>query len=353
MNVTYLIGAGASAQAIPTVRDFNTRFILFIDLLKDSDPTINDKVREFYQAVKEDVPTHYSVDTYARKLLFQNDEKYIAFKTLLSFYFLFEQMKESENLLKLIPVTDKEAILKQISIKKDPRYDAFFAALIKKETERLPVNLSIISWNYDLQFELSFAEFLGIPIELAFRRLATYPCPSSEVSSYVEKASFLKLNGIAGIYYDHKSKGGRDSSYKLWIDPKENKFDNTAISYCNTEINLNLSISQKVHESLLTFAWDKGNEVDQARKRAKKIIEETNSLIIIGYSFPNYNRTTDKEIFSSITPAKLKNIYLQVSNQDYDLCKSGFEASLPQNSWNLQITPIPYLSLFYIDNSLL
>ena len=58
----------------------------------------------------------------------------------------------------------------------------------------------------------------------------------------------------------------------------------------------------------LLFAWEK-TEFDKRRKILYDKIEDAQVLVVIGYSFPFFNRETDREIFSKME--KLNRIYIQ------------------------------------------
>jgi len=49
----------------------------------------------------------------------------------------------------------------QVRMQPDYRYDSFFASILN-DLQSFPENIKILSWNYDLQFEISFAEYSGI-----------------------------------------------------------------------------------------------------------------------------------------------------------------------------------------------
>ena len=145
MNVTYLLGAGASIEAIPAVGEkFNERFMVFCQLLvincRDSYPPTS-KNRDFIERAIRELPKHYSVDTYARKLFFQNTNEYAAFKILLSSYFLFEQMGGNRHEIGFIDSTLDASFNKNFPYnrkKLDPRYDVLYAALLDEKEKQLP-----------------------------------------------------------------------------------------------------------------------------------------------------------------------------------------------------------------------
>lgn len=64
-----------------------------------------------------------------------------------------------DNLKKLKVCLSAYLILEQILNTPDPRYDAFFASIIKERSTNFPKNVRIVSWNYDYQLELAHSEY--------------------------------------------------------------------------------------------------------------------------------------------------------------------------------------------------
>jgi hypothetical protein len=94
------------------------------------------------------------------------------------------------------------------------------------------------------------------------------------------------------------------------------------------------------HESLLSFAWGNTDNTEKELftsnrlKKAQNIAQETDILVIIGYSFPYFNREVDKEIFKSILQRNsLQKIYCQDPSAMEVFCKisSGFQTISKSN----------------------
>ncbi len=68
------------------------------------------------------------------------------------------------------------------------------------------------------------------------------------------------------------------------------------------------------YKSMIDFAWEEDNEYTKAsRKLALQVAERTDYLIVIGYSFPYFNREIDTALIETMQKSnKLKSIYLQV-----------------------------------------
>jgi hypothetical protein len=154
-EITYLIGAGASCQALPIVSDMASEIaecINWLDQQYKHHRIINRfstvDAKKFLNVIEDldwlrkicDTKRNFSVDTYARKLsLSGKKDEYVKLKNILSFYFTVEQKRNPP----------------------DVRYDNFWASILKHKL-KFPDNIKIVSWNYDFQFELTYQDFVGI-----------------------------------------------------------------------------------------------------------------------------------------------------------------------------------------------
>lgn len=152
MNITYLLGAGASYYALPVVNQISDKLQHFenelgtfldpneqrgkhfintyghLNIAGEKSPAISTVLNELKEDVawlRKENAKHYSIDTLARKLYLKQD-----FKTLLK--------------LKVI-LANFFAYLQNMSF--DYRYDSFFASILE-EQNNLPPNIKIASWNY-------------------------------------------------------------------------------------------------------------------------------------------------------------------------------------------------------------
>jgi hypothetical protein len=189
MNITYYLGAGASYNALPVVNEINARLMIFKAAVDDESNTweyniylreVQDiNIKEVGQQLSKDIDwvineahRHQTVDTLAKKLFVLQDgvEDLLKLKRVLTVYFLFEQFYKGN----IRPKVPKEL--------PDKRYDSFIASIISTEKGKLklPGEIKIITWNYDLQFELSIREYLkGKTI--------------SEIQEWIQGITFKKL----------------------------------------------------------------------------------------------------------------------------------------------------------------
>lgn len=319
-NLTYYLGAGASVQAIPTVGErFNEEFILFCWVVTERESNFSnyEALSNFVQEVISSLPKHFSPDTLARKFMFQDINKYVAYKRLLSFFFVFKQ-----TFFKGEPNSHASVELKKKTNKFiDARYDVVFAALLDEQTKKLPATIRFVSWNYDMQLELSYNSFYPhLTIGDCCDRLGTYPTHFNDYTQPSD-AKLVKLNGTAGLKRLHTSirlfdmHSFKEMSYSEFFSIVKKETNNALTSTKNFES----------YNDAFYFAWDSQSTIEDkgltdrsiaegARKRAKEIISETDILVVIGYSFPLYNRKIDLEILSSVKDGA--EIYLQLPTEE-------------------------------------
>ncbi|MEY2829037.1 MAG: hypothetical protein RIQ33_895, partial [Bacteroidota bacterium] len=171
--VTYLLGAGASANALPLVGDdFKNRFEVFVNDIKRVRPANQSRLRHynsFLDDALKHIKNHASPDTYAKKRFLLGEQHktiYEQFKRILSCYIIWEQINkpEIERLLKSTQVQTLPNLIEHINhlekvIKvNDDRYDVLCAAL-QNAPAKLPHNFSLITWNYDWQFEKTLNQY--------------------------------------------------------------------------------------------------------------------------------------------------------------------------------------------------
>lgn len=306
-NITYLFGAGASAgtserRSLPVVKEIPERLLSFIDYLKtnftaldteitelsdyyDPTKTYSDYKKELISDLKwliNEAENHASVDTFAKKLTLQEKNlELIKLKTLLTIYFSYEQIKS--------PI--------------DIRYDAFFASLFTS-LKNLPDDISILSWNYDSQFELSFSEFLdnnrlsGVEDHLRIRSKGI-------VSNYDSGFGIYKINGTARNFIEKRNYKAEKSILNRRKDTLDDSFLRKAIDlYAQT-------LAGRLQPSL-SFAWEEDVSEKSIVDKAARAVQNSNVLVVIGYSFPFFNRKIDKTIIQCM--GQLNKVYIQDPN---------------------------------------
>lgn len=313
MNLTYLLGAGASANALPIISGMNERMRLFIKHLYKKGNALNSETLAKLYELAAVIEKHYTIDTYARKLYLRNESCQFL-NSFLAAYLTYEQMSKEDNLEDQEILNPKTELNKKCNEKikttLDYRYDSFFATLLSQNEGKLilPPSANIISWNYDSQIELAYMNYLKKPsLDRAQEILNVFP---SNNSRRIEdgKSKVIKLNGYTGFFGNNEDKG--QFSYKQLRFSKEN-----AIAMSE------LFNKKRKPSNNIKFSWIKDKQTDEARKQAQEILRKTKVLVVIGYSFPYFNRVVDKEIFLGFED-KLPTVYLQTRLDDFESIKN-------------------------------
>jgi len=354
MNITYLLGAGASYNALPIVEqipaelesfanEFNPGRLSIIELrnfdynknsaTKFLNKFIHDKeaqrkhhinLKKFHEAIswlKSEAVSHTSIDTFAKKLYLQeNSTDLRKLKLILSCFFLYLQSKSNGF---------------------DKRYDSFFASVLDDLNE-LPEKIKILSWNYDSQLEKAFQNFSNCTLNEAKNILRIHSKGDVAFDSYdPNEFCIYKINGTTNV------KKGNYEVKNILSDFNIDNVDQTELfldSFKNLE-NLNFAPN-------MTFAWEEFNAQKGFFPNLSHSISQTEILIIIGYSFPFFNRKVDEFILNSMS--NLKKIYVQDPNNSSDIIEK-IKGLIPDkthiiNGYKEQIDyfEINYTDQFYI-----
>lgn len=306
-NVTYLIGAGASAgkrtndgriiEGLPVVNEITNRLGDYVYGIKNATfPTdmrwtnpyleMNDKSDWEYakQRLLNNLDYLYNacrnnatIDTYAKKLVLKEKREDLEhLERMLAFYF----------------------VLEQVLCAPDSRYDTFLANILQ-DRKQFPAHIKVLSWNYDSQFEIAYHEYD------AENQLKI----GSKMSQTYQPFDILKINGSATF----KGAGGvpeyrkallakmykKAGEYSPFGDP--NIYDALLPDIIELfklyvgEIN-----PTKKNTTNLSFAFDYNRPSDVLYQRSDEIIRSTDVLVIIGYTFPFFNRRIDRRILAPL-----------------------------------------------------
>ncbi len=300
-KITYLIGAGASANALPVVNGMNERMEFFLnDLIRINNGKHLGHGPDFIKLRKllEKIITHKTIDTYAKKLHYKEDlDNYNLLKRFLICYLLFEQSINGEqyyfdNHTNNFVTEENKKTLDKISKRLDERYDSFLASLLNNDRV-LNQNINIVSWNYDLQFELSYADFFQTKysIDELQDKLQVFPRSLKVNNIDKDKSSIIKINGTGNF---------RD----FYVDAHTSVFDIINEAFFDERfIEILLKVLFMKREGVnvdnqLKFAWEKDEQVTKARNYSHEVIRDSDAVVIIGYSFPTFNRDIDRLLFS-------------------------------------------------------
>lgn len=292
---------------------------------------------------KQAVSAHLSFDTLFKKLYHQKEDNLIKeYKALILIYFIFEQ---------LIKVPAKVNMDKRINGKTnnpDPRYEALIAGLLRPTNDKIDfyAKINFITWNYDSNLTEGIRNFIEPTTPLYKFILDKLRDNQIACSS---QACITHLNGIANHPFLDKG-----------LQPSEQSLNYILLALIN-ELYTGRIYS---YSSLISFSWEKLHyendklQVPDFVKDARDAIQRSNNIIIVGYSFPLYNRPIDSFILNPSTVSG-KNVFIQCPNADeikellandlniHDTTKSN--AVVPSKTL---VKPITNCSSFFVPNSI-
>ncbi len=328
-KVTYLLGAGASAgqldnsqnrlRGLPTIKDFGKECIRCMNWIEGQtqDHTIRTRLHSEMNWLLNKCKEYPTIDTYARIL------------------FATQQWQEYERLKRVLSMF---MTLLQIQYPRDLRYDGWIASLVD-DYGAFPANMNILTWNYDAQFELAYSSY--------------WPNKSTEeLWSYMSVLNKSRI--VAGVKHDGFS---------------VTKLNGTAFHHIDDAqlLDILLGIGKSMWESYLpamyldppasnitnelSYVWEVGRGPKNFNELLKQRVQDTEVLVVIGYSFPYVNRSMDKFIFSSMP--KLSKIYNQNGEAEVmdDLIRGRLGVK-PIGSAPIDIIHITNTSQFCIPNEL-
>lgn len=306
MKKTYLLGAGASANAVPVnanTLDELDYIINQLALYKSSDSSLNKKIE--YLTIElnwlfNTILHRATMDT-AAFTAFQNEDfdKYNRIKNAIGIYMIFAQLNlkhegrfnSSENPPKQFIGDSKLKVHKKSKVRLDPRYDTFLSQELKNDLPHS--DLKVLSYNYDLQFELShaFRSPLSSGITDINQGLLGIEVPSRPGFTAVKKKTIYKINGNSDYYNVSEDK------FDLIIEEVDNTF-----SYILNRVIEKLVYCSRNEEWLpgISFAWER-KITDPFIEKMLSDIEDTRTLVIVGYSFHSFNEAIDRVILETIS----------------------------------------------------
>lgn len=316
LKITYLLGAGASYGAVPIWRRQAESMIEvareMLNLIRNSQKEFsrNEETRKqfsFLESLFKELDffgikalDFGSIDIYAKRLYLLKDyESLNSLKKSVSIYF---DLWESGFLNCSNKRNDKE---ERFYKKIDQRYLSLLSVLLQpgETLPKLNPNVSFLSWNYDLQLEKSFETFLPQK-EKSLR----------DILEKFEEESILHLNGYRGIL----NNGGND----IEIVDKD-KF--TSIKSYLIELGEKREELERKKNSFLSsikYAWEMDSN---SLEKAKRIMNKTDILVIIGYSFPAFNRAIDQALINEFEKGSgYKRVIYQDPYANDDIIRSLF-----------------------------
>lgn len=279
-------GSGSCVKiesGVPIVNEIPGRLAYFIhDLVclsnKPSNGLDNKKLQKLIDDLEwllEMTSRHATIDTFAKKLFLTNNQRdYQKLKNLLLLFLFYEQLGNEP----------------------DQRYDTFLASILLNDVNHLPDDITILSWNYDFQFEIAYNEYVK--------------ADNLSMLSEIFLHSHDKLSERRGgeHYRAHKGFNLLKLNGSAFVAGDRSFFEARKIKDLASIIELYYKLDVK--NNRISFAWEKMN--DQYIQCIDDCISDARVLVIIGYSFPFFNREVDRVLFEKM-PA-LEKIYIQDPN---------------------------------------
>ena len=293
MKTTYLLGAGASVHAIPVankLKDKIPELIFSLEKYRSKYPNSSEYLIEKYYQLIERLEGHSTID----EMLISWKEK--------------QQKSDIEHELESLKALTGFLIL-YLSWKSpvDYRYDVFVRSLLK-ESKDLPKTTSILNWNYDLQMEFALSKYKNLSFAEAQNMMLCLPRVGDLSEQFREfdanKFCVIKMNGTAGLYYNRNVSN---------VECNVNNYENFIAEDILCQINhwYGGTFSKIIHNVMTHTIENTSLRLDYIVS-AKKITQETEMLIVIGYSFPHYNAVVDRELLCGMK--NLKKIVIQDLN---------------------------------------
>ena len=338
----YYIGAGASRgkrddkgnilEGVPVVSEIPNEFAAFREFINNA--VVPDGYTTFlglYHTSANDVQNcklmmlsdidrlqqgiieHATIDTYARKLYLTNC--FTEFKTLkdiLCSFFVWSQLEH----------------------KVDGRYDTFFANILDERTLALPSDISIISWNYDSQIESAYKAYRNNPGLPIFEKNIQGEWPSLPKSGRV-----FKINGTASFLDGSVVERIKESESKTVAAVQLILFYNSSRADTSS-----MGFQMRTH---LSFAWEPAVNHDKLMNALAVTTADAEQVVVIGYSFPFFNREMDRAILKGMP--KLQKIYIQ--DIDASMVLQSIKAVLPDDR-SVEIVLIDKCNQFYLPSEL-
>lgn len=302
VKITYLIGAGASKNFIPinssikkegSERKTN-------GILDDMAEVYRQKKLSRYEPFFGNIiglAKHFGTpDLFAKYSLEKNDlENYEAIKRMLVNYFKIKQeFGHPASITKI-----------------DPRVIPFLSTISNKN--KIADNVKIITWNYDCQFQM------------AAKLLKPINSDKAVIDGFTEWPNNENIND--NIFITHLN------GYVPFSE------DRTELDYDN-------------NTAYIKFSWEEESlKSSLLLETLLKNIQGTKILVVIGYSFPFFNRIIDKAIFG-ILKQSVTRIYYQNADDDYDKLYTQFNLRTIDDSYyeGSSFMPVEIKKVNSLDN---
>jgi len=192
----------------------------------------------------------------------------------------------------------------------DKRYFSLLSVLLERNGLQPKLNnlVSFITWNYDLQVEMTYSSFLSTKnnsldtINTGFHFM-----------NDINEPDIIHLNGYRGVF---KHSG---QVYPIVEDNTHNNLEEYLLGLL--ENYSQFKRPNPDYSECIKYAWKSDSKsIDSARK----IMKDTDILIVIGYSFPSFNRRIDSELIKEFESTSYHKIVYQDPFANEDIVNSIF-----------------------------
>lgn len=317
-KVTYVLGAGASFEAVPVVAKVPERLKRFANIWDDG--RVEETALSVFEAhsVKEPksalesfkrdiirlsnkISTRNSFDSLAREFwLNDNAQELSLLKNILSAFFIHEEATGGI----------------------DKRLRALITELIDSRSKRLRDNVFFISWNYDNQIERIFCDLFGnFNLRESTWDFGVFPIFSDngefldQITPIKREHRVIKANGTYGYLPDYTMIDYSDSSFSIGMgngrvgdDVEIYKVASSTIISQIVRFSPIINPRFKSNFNPLIFSFESMRPYDISGLIGK-YANDTEVLVVIGYSFPAANQQIDSKILMSMK--QLRKVFIQ------------------------------------------
>jgi hypothetical protein len=339
-KVVYLFGAGASAQRLPVIASMTSRIKDQVEWIDKNAGDVNDSDKhqqigqtsrallfEYRDALKklpEEVAPYATIDLYARWLETNRDyPKLDRFKATVITFFAIEQYIHGF----------------------DPRYEGFFGSILDHRNRKLPDDVVILTWNYDQHMAMALAragEHSDLAEVMGQHGIRTlYRLTRGQSTDF----RILHLNGIAGFNARatdrpmHDYINGRDRG---WGTPLDNMAYFFGMLYHDR-------FSSGEGQMLLSYSWEALADNKTPWEKVTAALVDTEELVVVGYSFPDFNRVVDLKLIAAMQG--LKRVVIQSPQSSIEGLLTKLTMIAPE--LESKLIPYPLIHEFYVPNRLL
>lgn len=313
-----IFGAGASYNCFPTVEDMKIHIPLFIKKLdqyrtKNGVETLIQDL-EYISKSLDVVPTP---DAAIQNIFVHKKHEYLG---LLKSYWIY---------LNILQYANKEEIglTEKYFNRKFGYYDTRYGEFLLQHFLPNPKKFTILSWNYDINFELSYKYLKGqSQTEDAFLEIPCFPKPKSN-QPLEHETRLYHLNGTCSFYEyegNYQTIHPPNAHLKIELDMPLKSLLNELLWIHNRTESSRVSI-----RDTLKFAFSYS---EKENDRIRSIIRDTclhaRKAVFIGYSFPHTNIEMDNLIFNNLSSSC--DIVLQNPKRLKTLVSERFKISLPR-----------------------